>query len=229
MFSLFLCLMVCTDFEDDLTFFLKSFSHSSAILLLMAEILHRLACCVWESSGFSPYHPLNFKVGFAGRVAQDFSHSEIPMFHVLDHHNVKIEGVRGNKVLIQSGARFPPSTVPRVFSLPKNKGIPENSPLVPHVRKRKASSSCRSSVSGSSSRKSQVDQVACWSDSHGWERRLLGTHDEHLWFSNVTTNKMHVCFCDIVFVWLLFLHFFKCQRTCLMVVLIYIHTYIQYL
>jgi len=38
--------------------------------------------------------------------------------------------------------------------------IPENSPLVPHVRKRKASSSCRSSVSGSSSRKSQVDQVA---------------------------------------------------------------------
>ena len=95
--------------------FQKSFSHSSAILLLMAEILHRLPCCVWESSGFSPYHPLNFKVVFAWRVAQDFSHSETPMFHVLDHHNVKIEGVRGNKVLIQSGARFPPSTVPGFF------------------------------------------------------------------------------------------------------------------
>ena len=144
-----------------------------------------------------PYHPLNFKVVFAWRVAQDFSHSEIPMFHVLDHHNVKIEGVRGNNSLSKVVQPY------QGFSLPKNKGIPENSPLVPHVRKRKAGSSCRSSVSGSSSRKSQVDQEACRSDIHGWERRLLGTHDEHLWFSNVTINKMHVCFCDIVFVWLL--------------------------
>ena len=146
----------------------------------MAEILHRLACCVWESSGFSPYHCLNFKVGFAGRVAQDFSHSEIPMFHVLDHHNiVRIEGVRGNNSLSKAvqDVRHEPY---QGFSLPKNKGIPENSPLVPHVRKRKAGSSCRSSVSGSSSRKSQVDQEACWSDINGWERRLLGTHDEHL-------------------------------------------------
>lgn len=30
-------------------------------------------------------------------MVQDFS--EIPMFHVLDHHNVKIEGVRGNNSL----------------------------------------------------------------------------------------------------------------------------------
>ena len=67
------------------------------LILLMAEILHRLACCVWESSGFFPYHPLNFKVVFTWRVVQDFS--EIPMFHVLDHHNVKIEGVRGNNSL----------------------------------------------------------------------------------------------------------------------------------
>jgi len=32
-------------------------------------------------------------------VVQDFSHSEIPMFHVLDHHNDKIEGVQGNNSL----------------------------------------------------------------------------------------------------------------------------------
>ena len=69
------------------------------MILLMAEILHRLACCVWESSGFSPYHPLKTKVVFTWRVVQDFSYSEIPMFHVLDHHNVKLEGVRGNNSL----------------------------------------------------------------------------------------------------------------------------------
>ena len=41
--------------------------------------------------GFSLW-PLNFNFGFTWKVVQDFSHSEIPMFHVLHHHNVKIEG-----------------------------------------------------------------------------------------------------------------------------------------
>ena len=73
----------------------------------MAEILHRLACCVWEIVAFPPITPLiNFKVVFAWRVAQDFSHSEIPMFHVLDHHNVKIEGVRGNNSLSKAVQDF---------------------------------------------------------------------------------------------------------------------------
>ena len=50
-------------------------------------------------AAFPPITPLNFKVVFTWRVVQDFSHSEIPMFHVLDHHNDKIEGVQGNNSL----------------------------------------------------------------------------------------------------------------------------------
>ena len=51
--------------------------------------------------------PLNFNFGFTWKVVQDFSHSEIPMFHVLHHHNVKIEGA-GKQLLTKSGARFRP-------------------------------------------------------------------------------------------------------------------------
>ena len=63
----------------------------------MAEILHHQLYVIYETSDCFPYELLTFKIGSTWEVVQDFSHSEFQMFHVLDHHNVKIEGVRRNK------------------------------------------------------------------------------------------------------------------------------------
>ena len=63
----------------------------------MAEILHHQLYVIYETSGCFPYELLNFKIGSTWEVVQDFSYSEFQMFHVLDHHNVKIEGVQRNK------------------------------------------------------------------------------------------------------------------------------------
>ena len=48
---------------------------------------------------FLPVTPLISRLCLHEGWFKNFSYSEMPMFHVLDHHNLKIEGVQGNNSL----------------------------------------------------------------------------------------------------------------------------------